>query len=88
MHLRESFCRDLISGGGAEKSFSLDGSGMQSFKELLHKVRDMLDDSYSDNAQLSTVTRQLEEALDDIIGNEEKRMRASQRKDSVGVDGR
>ena len=90
LHLRESFCRDLISGGGgsAEKSFSLDGSGMQSFKELLHKVRDMLDDSYSDNAQLSTVTRQLEEALDDIIGNEEKRMRASQRKDSVGVDGR
>lgn len=73
LHLRESFCRELVSGG--DKSLSLlDGSGMQSFRELLHKVRDILEDTYSDNAQLSTVTRQLEDALDDIIGKEEQRL--------------
>lgn len=47
---------------------------MKSFKELLHKVRDILEDTYSDNTQLSTVTRQLEIVLDDIIGEEERKV--------------
>lgn len=78
MHLRDSFCRELISlpgnttSNGQDKN-TLDQSGMQSFRELLHKVRDILEDTYSDNAQLSTVTRQLESALDDIIGEEERK---------------
>lgn len=46
---------------------------MQSFRDLLHKVREVLEDTYSDNAELSSVTRQLEDALDDIIGKEEKK---------------
>lgn len=84
MHLRESFCRELISLPGnttkAQQDQTLDGSGMQSFRELLHKVRDILEDTYSDNVQLSTVTRQLESALDDIIGEEERKFMVSHRK--------
>lgn len=80
LHLRDSFCRELASlPGGAvagdhDKSITLSGTGMASFRELLHKVKDILEDTYSDNVQLSTVTRQLEEALDDIIGKEEQRI--------------
>lgn len=51
---------------------------MQSFRDLLHKVRDILEDTYSDNVQLSTVTRQLEDALDEIIGKEERRLLPTQ----------
>lgn len=51
---------------------------MQSFRDLLHKVRDILEDTYGDNAQLSTVTRQLEDALDEIIGKEERRLLPTQ----------
>lgn len=74
LHLRDSFCREMIS-GSMDKSVTkspLDSSGMQSFRELLHKVKDILEDTYSDNAELSTVTRQLEDALDEIIGKEER----------------
>lgn len=46
---------------------------MHSFRGLLRKVCDMLEDTYSDNTQLSTVTQQLELIVDRIIGDEEKR---------------
>lgn len=80
LHLRESFCRELVSfpspsGQAGNKSFPTNSEeGMKSFKELLHKVRDILEDTYSDNTQLSTVTRQLETVLDDIIGEEERKV--------------
>lgn len=86
LHLRESFCRELVSfpsssGQAGNKSFpATTEEGMQSFKELLHKVRDILEDTYSDNTQLSTVTRQLETVLDDIIGEEERKVVLKEKK--------
>lgn len=44
---------------------------MTNFKILLHKVKEIVDDSYSDNDDLCKATHQLEKVLDDIIGGEE-----------------
>ncbi|XP_035780906.1 dystrobrevin alpha-like [Anopheles albimanus] len=41
------------------------------FRELLLKVREIVDDSYSDNAELAHTTQQFERALDQIIAQEE-----------------
>jgi hypothetical protein len=43
------------------------------FKQLLNKVKEIIDDSYSDNSQLAKTTQQLEQVLDRIIGEEERR---------------
>lgn len=76
LHLRESYCPELTSLQQNKSGGKLnEAEGMKSFKELLQKVRDILDDTYSDNAQLSVVTRQLETVLDDIIGEEEKKVK-------------
>uniref|UniRef100_A0A1Q3EXS7 Putative dystrophin-like protein n=1 Tax=Culex tarsalis TaxID=7177 RepID=A0A1Q3EXS7_CULTA len=50
---------------------------MANFKDLLLKVREIVDDSYSDNTELARTTQQLEKALDRII-EEEERKRLSQ----------
>jgi len=47
------------------------------FKELLYKVKEIIDDSYSDNIILSDTTKQLEIVLDDIIGDEEQKRQFS-----------
>ncbi|XP_055615348.1 dystrophin [Toxorhynchites rutilus septentrionalis] len=46
---------------------------MANFKDLLLKVREIVDDSYSDNTELAQTTQQLEKALDRIIEEEERK---------------
>lgn len=46
---------------------------MANFKDLLLKVREIVDDSYSDNTELARTTQQLEKALDKIIAEEERK---------------
>ncbi|XP_050082420.1 dystrophin [Anopheles aquasalis] len=48
------------------------------FRELLLKVREIVDDSYSDNAELAHTTQQFERALDQIIAQEELKQRSKQ----------
>ncbi|XP_055840872.1 dystrobrevin alpha [Episyrphus balteatus] len=50
---------------------------MLNFKLLLHKVKEIVDDSYSDNTELAEATQNLENALDNIIQDEERRLRNS-----------
>uniref|UniRef100_A0A182T388 ZZ-type domain-containing protein n=1 Tax=Anopheles maculatus TaxID=74869 RepID=A0A182T388_9DIPT len=44
---------------------------MANFRDLLLKVREIVDDSYSDNTELARSTQQIEKALDRIIAEEE-----------------
>uniref|UniRef100_A0A1A9WCB7 ZZ-type domain-containing protein n=1 Tax=Glossina brevipalpis TaxID=37001 RepID=A0A1A9WCB7_9MUSC len=46
---------------------------MTNFKLLLNKVKEIVDDSYSDNTELSAATQNLENVLDSIIKSEESR---------------
>lgn len=46
---------------------------MTNFRKLLYQVKEIVDDSYSDNALLAQKTKTLEKELDDIIGNEEEK---------------
>ncbi|XP_075156849.1 discontinuous actin hexagon [Haematobia irritans] len=46
---------------------------MNNFKLLLTKVKEIVDDSYSDNTELSEATQNLENALESIINIEEDR---------------
>ncbi|XP_037030265.1 uncharacterized protein LOC119070072 isoform X1 [Bradysia coprophila] len=46
---------------------------MQNFRELLHIVKDIIEDTYSDNTELSKATNQLENVLDSIIEVEERK---------------
>lgn len=50
---------------------------MFNFKLLLQKVKEIVEDSYSDNTELAEATQNLENALDNIIHDEEKRLRNS-----------
>ncbi|XP_017115123.1 dystrophin [Drosophila elegans] len=50
---------------------------MVNFKLLLHKVKEIVEDSYSDNAELSAATQNLENVLDSIIKSEEQQRRVS-----------
>ncbi|BFG02431.1 dystrophin [Drosophila madeirensis] len=50
---------------------------MANFKLLLHKVKEIVEDSYSDNAELSAATQNLENVLDSIIKTEEHQRRSS-----------
>lgn len=52
-------------------------SGMVNFKLLVHKVKEIVEDSYSDNAELSAATQNLENVLDSIIKSEEQQRRLS-----------
>ncbi|XP_059617073.1 dystrophin-1 [Phlebotomus argentipes] len=47
-------------------------SQMVNFRDLLSKVKEIVEDSYSDNIQLSKATHQLEYVLDRIIGQAEE----------------
>lgn len=59
---------------------------MTHFKKLLGIVKEIIDDTYSDNAELSQVTTELERALGQIIDAEElKRIRMIQNTDSIRV---
>ncbi|ALC49124.1 dah [Drosophila busckii] len=49
---------------------------MVNFKLLLHKVKEIVEDSYSDNAELSAATQHLENVLDNIIKSEEQQRRS------------
>ncbi|XP_001851098.2 dystrobrevin alpha isoform X1 [Culex quinquefasciatus] len=49
---------------------------ISNFKDLLLKVREIVDDSYSDNTELARTTQQLEKALDRIIEEEERKRHA------------
>lgn len=49
---------------------------MTNFKLLLHKVKEIVDDSYSDNTELSEATQNLENVLDSIIKTEEGRRKS------------
>lgn len=44
---------------------------MTNFKLLLNKVKEIVEDSYSDNTELSEATQNLENVLDSIIKTEE-----------------
>uniref|UniRef100_A0A336MJ39 CSON000726 protein n=1 Tax=Culicoides sonorensis TaxID=179676 RepID=A0A336MJ39_CULSO len=46
---------------------------MTNFRKLLCQVKEICDDSYSDNSVLADKTKKLESALDDIIANEEEK---------------
>lgn len=46
---------------------------MTNFKLLLNKVKEIVEDSYSDNTELSEATQNLENVLDSIIKTEEGR---------------
>ncbi|XP_011193118.2 dystrophin [Zeugodacus cucurbitae] len=46
---------------------------MINFKLLLHKVKEIVEDSFSDNTELAAATQNLENVLDNIVKNEEKR---------------
>lgn len=46
---------------------------MTNFRKLLYQVKEIVDDSYSDNALLAEKTKTLERELDDIIANEEEK---------------
>uniref|UniRef100_A0A182K6U7 ZZ-type domain-containing protein n=1 Tax=Anopheles christyi TaxID=43041 RepID=A0A182K6U7_9DIPT len=46
---------------------------MANFRDLLLKVREIVDDSYSDNTELARSTQQIEKALDRIIAEEEQK---------------
>lgn len=50
---------------------------MLNFRELLSKVKEIVDDSYSDNNDLAEATYHLETVLDSIIRNEEIKRHAS-----------
>ncbi|XP_023306701.2 dystrobrevin beta isoform X1 [Lucilia cuprina] len=49
---------------------------MTNFKLLLHKVKEIVEDSYSDNTELSEATQNLENVLDSIIKTEEGRRKS------------
>ncbi|XP_067637695.1 dystrophin isoform X2 [Eurosta solidaginis] len=46
---------------------------MMNFKILLNKVKEIVEDSFSDNTELAAATQNLESVLDSIVRNEEKR---------------
>lgn len=46
---------------------------MTNFRKLLYQVKEIVDDSYSDNALLAEKTKTLEQELDNIIANEEEK---------------
>ncbi|EDV91646.1 dystrophin isoform X2 [Drosophila grimshawi] len=62
-----------------EQSVNLDvrDTEMVNFRLLLHKVKEIVEDSYSDNAELSAATQNLENVLDNIIKGEEQQRRSS-----------
>lgn len=62
-----------------EQSINIDNirdTEMTNFKLLLHKVKEIVEDSYSDNAELSAATQNLENVLDNIIKGEEQQRRS------------
>lgn len=59
------------------KDGSMRDTEMVNFKLLLHKVKEIVEDSYSDNAELSAATQNLENVLDSIIKSEEQQRRIS-----------
>ncbi|KAH8317541.1 hypothetical protein KR074_012493 [Drosophila pseudoananassae] len=61
----------------ASKDGSMRDTEMVNFKLLLHKVKEIVEDSYSDNAELSAATQNLENVLDSIIKSEEQQRRIS-----------
>lgn len=66
-------------GAVLEQSINMDklrDTEMNNFKLLLHKVKEIVDDSYSDNAELSAATQNLENVLDNIIKSEEQQRRS------------
>ncbi|XP_030568673.1 dystrophin-1 [Drosophila novamexicana] len=62
-----------------EQSVNVDmrDTEMVNFKLLLNKVKEIVEDSYSDNAELSAATQNLENVLDNIIKSEEQQRRSS-----------
>ncbi|XP_011198841.2 dystrophin-1 isoform X1 [Bactrocera dorsalis] len=50
---------------------------MINFKLLLNKVKEIVEDSFSDNTELAAATQNLENVLDNIVKNEEKRRSSS-----------
>ncbi|XP_017037014.1 dystrophin [Drosophila kikkawai] len=67
----------LPGGGGVVAAAPPGGDGMLNFKLLVHKVKEIVEDSYSDNAELSAATQNLENVLDSIIKGEEQQRRLS-----------
>lgn len=55
-----------------DPNFNHRETDMSNFKLLLSKVKEIVDDSYSDNTELSAATQNLENVLDSIIHCEEK----------------
>lgn len=49
---------------------------MTNFKRLLNKVKEIVEDSYSDNTELSEATQNLENVLDSIIKTEEHKRKS------------
>lgn len=69
-HIQENL--PTLSEDHSENATSI-GSDMHNFRELLHVVKDIIEDAYSDNSELSKATNQLENVLDSIIEGEEKK---------------
>ncbi|XP_017964545.1 dystrophin, isoforms A/C/F/G/H [Drosophila navojoa] len=71
--------QQLPLGALLEQSVNVDmrDTEMVNFKLLLNKVKEIVEDSYSDNAELSAATQNLENVLDNIIKVEEQQRRSS-----------
>lgn len=71
--------QQLPLGALLEQSVNVDmrDTEMVNFKLLLNKVKEIVEDSYSDNAELSAATQNLENVLDNIIKGEEQQRRSS-----------
>ncbi|XP_036346132.1 dystrophin-1-like [Rhagoletis pomonella] len=62
--------------GGLE-IVDLRDTDMINFKVLLNKVKEIVEDSFSDNTELAAATQNLENVLDSIVRNEERRRSSS-----------
>lgn len=60
-----------------DNDVNLRDTEMTNFKLLLNKVKEIVEDSYSDNTELAEATQNLENVLDTIIKSEESRRRST-----------
>ncbi|XP_004525002.1 dystrophin-1 [Ceratitis capitata] len=68
--------RSRPSGSESDGSFEIvdiRDTDMMNFKVLLNKVKEIVEDSFSDNTELAAATQNLENVLDSIVRNEEKK---------------
>lgn len=67
--------KQISSNNNVHKKVNLDQteSKIENFKKLLSEVKDIIDDSYSDNIELARTTEKFSNALEQILEEEEKK---------------